>query len=109
LTLLRVRQALNEREGGALGHLYAASCVLALLEMFAFLRSMPISWSDGRRVVREYASDPEVRAAVRTFPLSWRHPVLALAVLAVRTFGAGSIYTLAWMLLAPFRLLASGF
>lgn len=103
LTLLRVRQALNEREGGALGHLYAASCVLALLEMFAFLRTMPIGWSEGRRIVREYAADPEVRAAVRAFPLSWRHPVLALAVLAVRILGAGCVYTLAWMLLAPFR------
>lgn len=106
LMLLRARQALNEREGGSLGGLYAASCVFSLLEMFALLRTVPIGWSEGRRVVREYASDPEVRAAVRTFPLSWRHPVLALAVLAVRAFGAGCIYTLAWMLLAPFRLRA---
>ena len=103
ITLLRARQTLNEREGGALGHLYAASCVLALLEMFAYLRNMPISWSDGRRIIREYASDPEVRAAVRTFPLSWRKPMLALAVLAVRILGAGCIYAVAWMLFAPFR------
>ena len=106
LTLLRVRQALNEREGGALGHLYAASCVLALLEMFALLRNLRIGWTEGRRIVREYASDPEVRAAVRTFPLSWRHPVLALAVLAVRVFGAGFVYALAWTILSPFRLKA---
>jgi hypothetical protein len=104
LTLLRVRQVLNEREGGALGQLYAASCVLALLEMFALLRNLRIGWAEGRQIVREYAADPEVRAAVRTFPLSWRHPVLALAVLAVRILGAGCVYTLAWMLLAPFRL-----
>ena len=103
LTLLRARQALNKREGGALGELYAASCVFALLEMFALLRTVSIGWSEGRRIVREYASDPEVRAALRVFPLSWRHPALALAVLAVRAFGAGCVYALAWMLLAPFR------
>ena len=104
LTLLRARQALNEREGGSLGGLYAASCVLALLEIFALLRNLRVGWGEGRRIVREYASDPEVRAALRAFPLSWRKPVLALAVLAVRVLGAGCIYTLAWTLFAPFRL-----
>ncbi len=104
LTLLRVRQALNEREGGSLGCLYAASCVLALLEMFALLRNLRIGWSEGLRIVREYASDPEVRAALRAFPLSWRKPVLALAVLAVRVLGAGCVYSIVWTLFAPFRL-----
>ena len=104
LTLLRVRQTLNEREGGSLGSLYAASCVLALLEMFALLRNLRIGWGEGRRIVREYASDPEVRAALRAFPLSWRKPVLALAVLAVRVLGAGCVYSIAWTLFAPFRL-----
>jgi hypothetical protein len=103
VTLLRARQALNEREGGSLGELYAASCVLALLEMFALLRNLRVGWTEGRRIVRDYASDPEVRAAVQAFPLSWRHPALALAVLAVRILGVGCVYTLAWMLLAPFR------
>ena len=64
---------------------------------------MPIGWSEGRRIVREYASDPEVRAAVRAFPLSWRKPLLALAVLAVRILGAGCVYALVWTLFAPFR------
>ena len=104
LTLLQVRQTLNEREGGSLGSLYAASCVLALLEMFALLRNLRIGWGEGRRIVREYASDPEVRAALRAFPLSWRKPVLALAVLAVRVLGAGCVYSIAWTLFAPFRL-----
>ena len=103
VTLLRTRQALNAREGGALGHLYAASCVLAMLEMFALLRTVPIGWSEGRRIVHEYAADPEVGAALRAFPLSWRKPALALAVLAVRILGAGCVYALAWTLFAPFR------
>ena len=103
MTLLRVRQGLNEREGGALGKLYAASCVLALLEMFALLRNLRIGWAEGWRIVREYAADPEVRAAVRAFPLSWRRPAFALAVLAVRVFGAGCVYALIWTLFAPFR------
>ena len=105
LTLLRVRQALNEREGGSLGGMYAASCVLALLEMFALLRNLRVGWGEGLRIVREYASDPEVRAALRAFPLSWRKPMLALAVLAVRVLGAGCVYSIAWTLFAPFRLL----
>ncbi len=104
LTLLRVRQSLNEREGGSLGGMYAASCVLALLEMFALLRNLRVGWGEGLRIVREYASDPEVRAALRAFPLSWRKPMLALAVLAVRVFGAGCVYSIAWTLFAPFRL-----
>ena len=104
LTLLRARQALNEREGGSLGGLYAASCVLALLEIFALLRNLHIGWGEGRRIVREYASDPEVRAALRAFPLSWRKPLLALAVMAVRVLGAGCVYSIAWTLFAPFRL-----
>jgi len=103
LALLRARQTLNEREGGSLGCLYSASCVLALLEMFALLRNLRIGWSEGRRIVREYAADPEVRAALRTFPLSWRHPALALAVLAVRVLGAGFLYAVCWTLFAPFR------
>ena len=53
--------------------------------------------------MREYVADPEVRAAVRAFPLTWRHPALALAVLAVRVFGAGGVYALVWTLFAPFR------
>lgn len=103
LAFLRRRQEINRRAGGTLGDAYAASCVFSLLEMFAFLRTVPIGWSEGRRIVREYASDPEVRAAVRAFPLSWRKPVLALAVLTVRMFGAGFAYALAWTLFAPFR------
>ena len=103
LAFLRVRQEINRRAGGTLGSAYAGSCVFSLLEMLAFLRTVPIGWAEGRRIVREYASDPEVRAAVRAFPLSWRKPVLALAVLAVRLFGAGFVYALAWTLFAPFR------
>ena len=102
-TLLRWRQDINRRAGGTLGDAYAASCVFALLEMFALLRNVPIGWLEGRRIVREYAADSEVRAAVREFPLSWRKPVLALAVLALRVFGAGFIYDVCWTLFAPFR------
>ncbi len=103
LAFLRARQEINRRAGGTLGDAYAASCVFSLLEMFAFLRTVPIGWAEGRRIVWEYAADPEVHAAVRAFPLSWRHPALALAVLAVRMFGAGGVYAFFWTLFAPFR------
>ena len=103
LAFLRRRQKINRMAGGTLGDAYAASCVFSLLEMFAFLRTVPIGWSEGWRIVREYAADSEVRAAVRAFPLSWRKPVLALAVLTLRVFGAGFIYAVCWTLFAPFR------
>ena len=103
LAFLRRRQEINRRAGGTLGDAYAASCVFSLLEMFSFLRTVPIGWAEGRRIVREYAADPEVRAAVRAFPLSWRKPILALAVLTLRMFGAGFIYAACWTLFAPFR------
>ena len=103
LAFLRRRQEINRRAGGTLGGAYAASCVFSLLEMFAFLRTVPIGWTEGLRIVREYAADSEVRAAVREFPLSLRKPVLALAVLALRIFGAGFIYAVCWTLFAPFR------
>ena len=103
LALLHRRQEINRLAGGTLGNAYAASCVFSLLEMFALLRTVPIGWTEGRRIVREYAADPEVCAALRAFPLSWRKPVLALAVLAIRMFGAGCIYAIVWTLFAPFR------
>lgn len=105
LAFLRRRQDINRRTGGTIGGAYAASCVFSLLEMFAFLRTVPIGWTEGRRIVLEYAADPEVRAALRAFPLSWRKPVLALAVLALRVLGAGFIYAVCWTLFAPFRRL----
>lgn len=103
LPLLRRRQKINRLAGGTLSDAYAASCVFSLLEMFALLRTVSIGWAEGRAIVREYAADPEVRAAVDAFPLSWRRPMLALSVLALRTVGAGLIYTLCWTLFAPFR------
>ena len=103
LALLRRRQTINRLAGGTLTDTYAASCVFSLLEMFALLRTVPVGWTEGLRIVREYAVDPEVRAALRAFPLSWRHPALALGIVAVRVFGARFMYALCWTLFAPFR------
>ena len=104
LAMLRARRRLDEIAGGAVGWMFAASCVFSMLEMFALLRTVPIGWAEGRRIVREYAADPAVRTAGRTFPLSWRKPHVALAVIALRVFGAGFVYSLAWTLFAPRRI-----
>lgn len=103
LALLRRRQEINKLVGGTLSDAYSSSCVFSLLEMFALLRTVPVGWTEGLWIVREYAADPEVRAAVRGFPLSWRKPFLALAVLSLRFLGAGFIYAACWTLFVPFR------
>ena len=103
LTLLRKRQELNRLAGGTLGEMYAASCVFSLLEMLALLRTVRIGYAEGRAIMREYAADDEVKAALRAFPLSWRKPHVALAVTALRIFGASALYTLAWMAFRPFK------
>ena len=103
LTLLRKRQEVNRLAGGTLGEMYAASCVFSLLEMLALLRTVRIGYAEGRAIMREYAADDEVKAALRAFPLSWRKPHVALAVTALRIFGASALYTLAWMAFRPFK------
>ena len=82
--LLRKRKELDEKGGGGLAPLYACSCVFSVLEMLRIaLLDFGGFWK-GMRSVRDYGSDPVVRAALRTFPLSCRRPVLACAVLLVR-------------------------
>lgn len=108
LTLLRERQRLNVMSGGALGGMYAASCVFSLLEMLTMPRDMNIDRREGRRIIGEYAGDPEVRAAVGEFPLSPRRPLTALAVLALRTFGAQFLYDVCRALFTPWRIIREG-
>ena len=80
LALLAKRRELDAREGGALGPLYSASCVFSALEILACALRRRVSWREGRRFLAGYLADPFVREALRTFPLSWRRPLLATAV-----------------------------
>lgn len=83
--MLRKRKELDEKGGGGLADAYACSCVFSLLEMLRIvLARRSSSFVHGLRLVRDYGADPVVRAALASFPLSFRHPVLAGAVLALR-------------------------
>ena len=84
LALLRRRQALDAAAGGTLAESYSCSCVFSLLEMVALVFRTDVPFREGFRLVREYAAEPAVRRALRTFPLSLRKPLLALAVLFLR-------------------------
>ena len=86
LRLLAKRRELDEREGGSLGPLFEATCVLSALEMLAAAVRGRLPRRDGFRFLREYLSDPFARSALRRFPLSPRRPAVAASVLALRLF-----------------------
>lgn len=82
--LLRARQELDAASGGRLGPRYAASCVFSVLEMLQIVCTLRAPFVDGLRQVRAYLAFPVVRRALADFPLSVRHPVLALSVCVLR-------------------------
>lgn len=86
LELLRKRKELDAESGGRLGDMYECSCVFSLLEMLRIVLARRAPFREGMRLVRAYGRDGTVRAALRSFPLSWRRPMLALAVLVLRGF-----------------------
>ncbi len=84
LRLLAKRREIDARCGGALAGQYAASCVFSLIEMLAAALRQRGCLRRGLGAFFEYGRDPAVRAALRGFPLAWRKPVLAAAVLMCR-------------------------
>lgn len=70
----RNRQEIAARVGEDVLRYFRASAVFTTLELLK-----------ARKDWRRYASDPFVRQAIREFPISWRHPLAAAAVLFVRT------------------------
>ena len=84
LRLLAKRRALDAAEGGALGSLYAASCVFSALEILSCTIRGQLSRREGLKCLREYLSDSFVRSSVKAFPLSWKKPIVAVAVVALR-------------------------
>jgi len=89
LRLLARRRALDATCGGTLGPLYAASCVFSALEILACTAKGMLPRKEGFGYLREYLADPFVRESLAAFPLSWRRPVVAAAVLALRRMAAG--------------------
>lgn len=84
LRLLAKRRALDEAEGGSLGPVYAASCVFSALEILSLAVLGRLPRREGFAFLREYLADDFVRRSLKGFPLTWRHPVVAAAVLALR-------------------------
>ena len=71
---LEFRKRLDAATGGAVWKFCEASCVLTALELL----------KEHRVDLLRYLADSRVRAALRTFPLSLRHPLVAAAVLYLR-------------------------
>ena len=84
LRLLEKRKELDAKAGGRLTPMYAASCVFSLLEILRASFRVKGCLRLGLSAFRRYGGDPAVRAALRGFPLSWRKPLLAAAVLFCR-------------------------
>lgn len=80
LRLLAKRRELDDASGGQLTPLYAASCVFSLLEILRTAFRLKGGFRLGLRTFFLYGRDPVVRAALRGFPLSCRHPLLAASV-----------------------------
>ena len=76
LAILRERKRIDVLAGGTLTHLYEASCVLALLETMAKRGAAKPFFAMLR--------DEKTGNALQSFPVSWRHPLLAAGVLFLR-------------------------
>ena len=85
LVLLRKRDELNCRAGGALTPFYEGTNVFAALEILSYVVRLRLPLREGLRIFFAYLSTPSVRAALAGFPLSVRRPVLAVAVILLRT------------------------
>lgn len=90
LRLLAARKRLDLLSGGKIWPLSEASAVFSVLEIISMMFRFKLRWNDGRKILREYLNDKDVRTSLRTFPLSFRKPVLSAAVLALRCIYAGS-------------------
>lgn len=82
--LLALRHRLDEVSGGRLAPLYAASCVLAPLEILATFRKSGVGLVGAIRAARRYLSDPVARRALRECPLSFRRPAFSAGVIFLR-------------------------
>jgi glycosyltransferase involved in cell wall biosynthesis len=84
IELLRVRIELDSAANGHLTSMYAASCVFSVLEMLKIAFTTRAPFTKSICLVREYMANDVVRNAVAGFPISIRHPILALAVITLR-------------------------
>lgn len=84
MALLTARNRLNEEYEGTLSSLYAATCVLSLLEMLQITLSHPHVFGYGLHYLKEYGRESRVREALSVFPISLHRPFVAMGVLFLR-------------------------
>jgi hypothetical protein len=77
---LDFRKRLDEACGGEIWKYCEASCVFSALELMRLGRRAGLSADERRAGLARYLSDGRVRAAIRRFPVSWRHPLVAAGV-----------------------------
>ena len=85
LRLFEARKRLDAKSGGRLGELYSASCVFSALEILANLVCFRLPVREGFGIFREYLRDAKVARSIAEFPLSWKRPHWAAAVLFLRS------------------------
>ncbi len=85
LALLAKRRELDEKSGGELTSLFAGSCALSAMEMLSLTVRGRLPRREGWRMLGEYLADGHVGAALKTFPVSARHPLAAVAAALLRS------------------------
>ena len=72
--ILDFRKRLDDLTGGRIWKYCEASCALTALELL----------KEHRVDLPRYLKDERVKAALKNFPISWRHPIFALAIKYLR-------------------------
>jgi glycosyltransferase involved in cell wall biosynthesis len=78
------RKRLDALTGGKVWRYCEASPVLSAAEMMRLWKSAGLSRRRYREEMRRYLADAHAAASLKAFPLSWRHPLVALAVNRLR-------------------------
>ncbi len=81
--MLRCRERFEAKYGGVWPHC-EASCVFSVLEMMRMWKGAGLSFGEFRRGLADYLANERVKRAVRDFPTSFRHPLVAAGVTALR-------------------------
>lgn len=84
IAVLAAKRRLDIAAGGALEKFFAPGCALSALEILSSAARFRLSPWKAARLLREYMSDDAARRGLRAFPRSWRHPLAAIAVTALR-------------------------
>ena len=82
--LLAGRRRIDGISGGRLAPLYEGTCVLSALEIGSWILRGGMPRKAALAAFADYLREPEVRSALKRFPLSAKKPLVAAAVAATR-------------------------